>query len=71
MSHRFVEVLRQHLKQPIDLDVEDILKDLLTRLESETAALKIKFSLFIEKKAPCLQENPASWIMKSCLRCHS
>ena len=55
---RFVEVLRQHLKQPIDLDdVEDILKDLLTRLESETAALKMKFLLFIEKKAPVSGES--------------
>lgn len=55
---RFVEVLHKHLKQPIDLDdVDDILKDLLTRLESETAALKMKFSLFIEKRAPVSGES--------------
>lgn len=55
---RFVEVLRQHLKQPIDLDdVEDILKEIITRLESESAALKMKFPLFMEKKAPVSGES--------------
>lgn len=50
---RFLEVLMPWSQKPIESrEMDSILSDALTRLEAESASLKIRFKYFIEKSAP-------------------
>lgn len=50
---RFMEILNQYREEEVTLDeMESILRDMKSRLESQCAHIELSFPYFIEKKAP-------------------
>ena len=49
---RFVEILNENQKEISVASFEDILKEMLERLESKSGYLEMQFTYFVNKKAP-------------------